>query len=130
MRGKKRAGGKGLQTWNRRGANKHVSSVKVTNSNVSGVELLELFREGYVANAWFQSKDNLDVTIGVLTTGPRLQNACNDTFLQPNYYTYSNSDLEVNDFDLTRPTGEDVTILSQSNRHITLNLTPQESREP
>jgi hypothetical protein len=32
------------------------------------------------------------VTIGVLTTGPRLQNACNDTFLQPNYYTYSNSD--------------------------------------
>jgi hypothetical protein len=30
--------------------------------------------------------------IGVLTTGPRLQNACNDTFLQPNYYTYSNSD--------------------------------------
>jgi hypothetical protein len=33
------------------------------------------------------------VTIGVLTTGPRLQNACNDTFLQPNYYTYSNSDL-------------------------------------
>jgi hypothetical protein len=37
------------------------------------------------------------VTIGVLTTGPRLQNACNDTFLQPNYYTYSNSDLGVLD---------------------------------
>jgi hypothetical protein len=34
-----------------------------------------------------------DVTIGVLTTGPRLQSASNDTFLQPNYYTYSNSDL-------------------------------------
>jgi hypothetical protein len=32
------------------------------------------------------------VSIGVLTTGPRLQNAYNDTFLQPNYYTYSNSD--------------------------------------
>jgi hypothetical protein len=24
------------------------------------VELLELFREGYVADAWFQSKDNLE----------------------------------------------------------------------
>jgi hypothetical protein len=60
MRGKKRAGGKGLQTWTRRGANEHVSSVKVTNSDVSGVELLELFREGYVADAWFQSKNNLD----------------------------------------------------------------------
>jgi hypothetical protein len=34
--------------------------VKVTNSDVSGVELLELFREGYVADAWFQSKDNLE----------------------------------------------------------------------
>jgi hypothetical protein len=59
-RGKKRAGGKGLQTWTRRGANEHVSSVEVTNSDVSGVELLELFREGYVADAWFQSKDNLE----------------------------------------------------------------------
>jgi hypothetical protein len=59
MRGKKRAGGKGLQTWTRgRDANKRVSSVKVTYSDVSGVELLELFREGYVADAWFQSKDN------------------------------------------------------------------------
>jgi hypothetical protein len=36
--------------------------------------------------------DEPGVTIGVLTTGPRLQNACNDAFLQPNYYTYSNSD--------------------------------------
>jgi hypothetical protein len=60
MRGKKRAGGKGLQTWTRCGANELVSSVKVTNSDVSGVELLELFREGYVADAWFQSKDNLE----------------------------------------------------------------------
>jgi hypothetical protein len=60
MRGKKRAGGKGLQTWTRRGANEHVFSVKVTNSDVSGVKLLELFREGYVADAWFQSSDNLD----------------------------------------------------------------------
>jgi hypothetical protein len=41
-------------------AKKHVSLIKVTNSDVSGVELLELFREGYVANAWFQSKDNLE----------------------------------------------------------------------
>jgi hypothetical protein len=41
------------------------------------------------------------VTIGVLTTGPRLQDACNDTFLQPNYYTYSNSDQGV--LDVTRP---------------------------
>jgi hypothetical protein len=41
MRGKKRAGGKGLQTWTRRGANELVSSVKVTNSDVSGEELLE-----------------------------------------------------------------------------------------
>jgi hypothetical protein len=31
----------------------------VTNSVVYGVELLELFREGYVADAWFQSEDNL-----------------------------------------------------------------------
>jgi hypothetical protein len=60
MRGKKRAEEKGLQTWTRRGANEHVSSVTVTNSDVSGVELLELFREGYVADAWFQSKDNLE----------------------------------------------------------------------
>jgi hypothetical protein len=60
MRGKKRAGGKGLQTWTRRGANENVSSIKVTNSDVSGVELLELIREKYVADAWFQSKDNLD----------------------------------------------------------------------
>jgi hypothetical protein len=60
MRGKKRFVGKGLQTWTRRGANEHVSSVKVTNSDVSGVDLLELFREGYVADAWFQSSDNLD----------------------------------------------------------------------
>jgi hypothetical protein len=69
MRGKKRAGGKGLQTWTRRGANEHVSSgwsarlpvlSWITNSHVSGVELLELFREGYVADAWFQSSDNLD----------------------------------------------------------------------
>jgi hypothetical protein len=60
MRGKKRAVGKGLQTWTRRGANEHVSSVKVTNSDVSGVELLKLFKEGYVADAWFQSKDNLE----------------------------------------------------------------------
>jgi hypothetical protein len=37
MRGKKRAGGKGLQTWTRRGADEHVSSVKVTNSDASGV---------------------------------------------------------------------------------------------
>jgi hypothetical protein len=59
MRGKKPAGGKGLQTWTRRDANEHVSSVKATNSDVSGVELLELFREGYVADAWFQSSDNL-----------------------------------------------------------------------
>jgi hypothetical protein len=51
MRGKKRAGGKGLQTWTRRGANEHVSSVKLTNSDVSGVESLELLREGYVADA-------------------------------------------------------------------------------
>jgi hypothetical protein len=58
MRGKKRARGKGLQT--RRGANENVSSVKATNSDVSGVELLELFREGYVDDAWFQSEDNLD----------------------------------------------------------------------
>jgi hypothetical protein len=63
MRGEKRAGGKGLQTWTRRGVNELVSSIKVTNSDVSGVELLELFREGYVADAWFQSKDNLDVTL-------------------------------------------------------------------
>jgi hypothetical protein len=60
MRGRKRAGGKGLQTWTRRGANEHVSSDKVTNSDVSGVELLELFRDGYVADAWFQSKDSLE----------------------------------------------------------------------
>jgi hypothetical protein len=44
----------------------------------------------------------LFVTIGVLTTGPRLQNACNDTFLQPNYYTYSNSDHGCV-LDVTRP---------------------------
>jgi hypothetical protein len=55
MRGKKRAGGKGLQTCTRRGVNEHVSSLKVTNSDVFGVELLELFRVGYVADAWFQS---------------------------------------------------------------------------
>jgi hypothetical protein len=60
MRGQKRAGGKGLQNWTCRGANEHVSSVNVTNSNVSGVELLELFREGYVADAWFQSTYNLE----------------------------------------------------------------------
>jgi hypothetical protein len=56
MRGKKRAREKGLQTWARRGADEHVSSVKVTNSDVSGVELLELFREGYVADAWSNRK--------------------------------------------------------------------------
>jgi hypothetical protein len=59
MRGKKRAGGEGLQTQTRRGANALVSSVKVTDSDDSGVEMLELFREGYVADAWFQSRDNL-----------------------------------------------------------------------
>jgi hypothetical protein len=48
IRRKKRAGEKRLQTWTRRGANELVSSNKVTNSDVSGVELLELFREGYV----------------------------------------------------------------------------------
>jgi hypothetical protein len=57
--GEETSRGKGLQTWTRRGANELVSSVKVTNSDVFGVELLELFREGYVADAWFQSKDNL-----------------------------------------------------------------------
>jgi hypothetical protein len=60
MRGKKRAGGKGLQTWTRRGTNEHVSSVKVTNSNVSSVKLLEFFREEYVVDVWFQLKDNLE----------------------------------------------------------------------
>jgi hypothetical protein len=39
IRGKKRAGEKGLQTWTRRGANEHVSLVKVTNSDLSGVAL-------------------------------------------------------------------------------------------
>jgi hypothetical protein len=60
MRGEKRAGEKGLQSTTRRGADEHVSSVKVTNPVVSGVDLLELLREGYVADAWFQSSDNLD----------------------------------------------------------------------
>jgi hypothetical protein len=57
MRGKKRAGGKGLQTsidppWRQRAC--------IFHSDVLGVELLELFREGYVADAWFHSKDNLE----------------------------------------------------------------------
>jgi hypothetical protein len=60
MRGKKRAGGEGLQTQTRRGANDRVTSVEVTNSGDSGIDVLELFREGYVANAWFQSRDNLE----------------------------------------------------------------------
>jgi hypothetical protein len=48
---------------------------------------------GAVENFLFDCEQYfVSVTIGVLTTGPRLQNACNDTFLQPNYYTYSNSD--------------------------------------
>jgi hypothetical protein len=65
------------------------------------------------------------VTIGVLTTGPRLQNACNDTFLQPNYYTYSNSDhgcvLDVTSQALCK-LGHLVTSQYPT-------LTPQESRE-
>jgi hypothetical protein len=48
--------GKGAADLDPPCANEHVSSVKVTNSDVSGVELLELVREGYVADAWFQSK--------------------------------------------------------------------------
>jgi hypothetical protein len=35
---------------------------------------------------------NLNVTIGVLTTGPRSQKACYDVHLTPNHYTYSDSD--------------------------------------
>jgi hypothetical protein len=58
MSGKKRAGGKGLQTWTRRGANEHVSSVKVTNSDVSGVEAARALQARIRANAWFQSKDS------------------------------------------------------------------------
>jgi hypothetical protein len=42
MRGKKRAEGKGLQAWTRRGADEHVYSVKVINSDASSVEFLEL----------------------------------------------------------------------------------------
>jgi hypothetical protein len=71
----------------------------------------------HVTHSAMTSSSDTNVMIGVLTTGPRLQNACNDTFLQPNHYTYSNSDLEVIDFDLTKPTECDATILSQSNRH-------------
>jgi hypothetical protein len=59
IRGKKVAGGKGLQTWTRRGANQSVTSIKDTNSVDSGIDMLKIFREGYVADAWFQSKDNL-----------------------------------------------------------------------
>jgi hypothetical protein len=51
-------------------------------------------------------RDRADVTIGVLTTGPRSQKACYDVHLTPNYYTYSNSDLGV--LDVTTPQGEDV----------------------
>jgi hypothetical protein len=55
----------------------------------------------HVTQSAMTSSSDANVTIGVLTTEPRLQNACNETFLQPNYYTYSNSDLGVNEFDWT-----------------------------
>jgi hypothetical protein len=60
IREKNRAGRKGLQNRTRRGANNNVSSVKVSDSGDSGsFKLLELFREGYGADAWFRLKDNL-----------------------------------------------------------------------
>jgi len=59
MRGKRRAGDEGLQTQILRGANDLVTSVKVTDSEGSSIDLLDLFRKGYVADAWFQSRDNL-----------------------------------------------------------------------
>ena len=59
MRGKRRAGDEGLQTQILRSANDLVTSVKVTDSEGSSIDLLDLFRKGYVADAWFQSRDNL-----------------------------------------------------------------------
>jgi hypothetical protein len=55
MRGKKQGRDEGAADPDSRGANS-----KVTDSGDSGIEPLDVFRKGYVADPWFQSKDNLD----------------------------------------------------------------------